>query len=292
MPSVAFVCTADILHGTVLVSNGALWPRAPTVRDAFMSEQYNPDSCNTLEKAFYRPIEAALRWCNLINQEEIVLSVMGDEVVPKLSDFPQWPCLRTNAEKIFEAMEHGELPYGRDGRSVPPGETVAKHRMTVRHADLKAWMIADHPGQKPAFLFDETERKTHSAINADSFRRLQADLQALQSELEEKEHNNQSLTAKNTELLERVRELESQLDQSGVGSGQLNERSERTYRNIVAALLDCVSGKAPGKGPHPDFESEKKLIEFIAEKYAGIPGLSESNLSRKFPEAKRSLEST
>jgi FtsZ-binding cell division protein ZapB len=41
-----------------------------------------------------------------------------------------------------------------------------------------------HPGQKPPFLFDETERNTHTAINADTFRALQADRDAAKAEIE------------------------------------------------------------------------------------------------------------
>lgn len=77
---------------------------------------YNEKSCNALEKPFYTPIEAALRWCNLIAHEADILSTVGDEIIPSVRAFPRWPCLRANAEKLLDAMNNGDLPYGRDGK--------------------------------------------------------------------------------------------------------------------------------------------------------------------------------
>lgn len=148
---------------------------------------YNPKSCNALEKPFYTPIEAALRWCNLTSHEADILAATGDEIVPAITSFPQWPCLRANAEKVVDAMYSGELQYGRDGRTVSPGEQVAKHRRTVRHADLKAWMAKHYPDQKPAFLFDEIERTTHAAVTVEALQALQADRDALKVRLEKAE---------------------------------------------------------------------------------------------------------
>lgn len=150
-------------------------------------ETYDSNSCNTKEKLYYRPIEAALRWCNLINHETMILATVGAELLPSTGAFPQWPCLRLNAEKIWAAIQDGELSYGRDGKTVPAGETVRKDRITVKHTDLKTWMQKTYPDQKPNFLFDDVERSTHTAINADSFRTLQADRDALNARIEKAE---------------------------------------------------------------------------------------------------------
>jgi hypothetical protein len=147
--------------------------------------EYNPKSCNALEKPFYRPIEAALRWCELIAHEELILSSLGGNQVPSIGTFPQWGCLRANAEKIIDAMVNMELPTGRNGKTVPLGENVTADKRTVRHTDLKAWMTKHYPDQKPKFLFDETERTTHTAINADSFKALQIDREALEARLDQ-----------------------------------------------------------------------------------------------------------
>ncbi|MDP2783288.1 MAG: hypothetical protein Q8O38_01650 [Sulfurimicrobium sp.] len=74
------------------------------------------------------------------------------------------------------------------------------------------------------------------------------------------------------------------------GAETLGGRAETTYLNIIAALLDCIAGNLPNVKKHPSFESEAKLIEVIDENFRGYGGLSKSNLSRKFPEAKRTLQ--
>ena len=72
-------------------------------------------------------------------------------------------------------------------------------------------------------------------------------------------------------------------------AGSLGERAETTYLHIIAALLECIAGNLPKVEKHPSFSSEAKLIEAIDEHFKGFSGLSKSNLSRKFPEAKRTL---
>lgn len=77
--------------------------------------------------------------------------------------------------------------------------------------------------------------------------------------------------------------------QDGGGDKPLTPRAETTYLNIIAALLDCIAGNLPNVQKHPSFASEAKLIKVIDEQFRGYSGLSQSNLSRKFPEAKRSM---
>jgi hypothetical protein len=66
---------------------------------------------NPQTKTFYRPIDAALRWCNLIRHEAEI--IRADEICPERLGkiFPQWPCLQANLEKLYDAMRNGELPY-------------------------------------------------------------------------------------------------------------------------------------------------------------------------------------
>jgi len=150
---------------------------------------YNAKSCNALEKPYYSPIEAAIRWCGLIEHEAKITGAMFSKGVhvPSVGMFPEWPCLRANAEKISDAIEFGSIKYGRDGRLVSMNEHVTPAKRTVRHADLREWMSKTYPDQKPAFLFDEIERTTHAAINADTFRALQADRDALKARIEKAE---------------------------------------------------------------------------------------------------------
>ena len=48
---------------------------------------YNPKSCNSLEKPFYRPVEAALRWCGLVAHEAQILINVGEDGIPKPDSF-------------------------------------------------------------------------------------------------------------------------------------------------------------------------------------------------------------
>lgn len=63
-------------------------------------------------RVFYRPIEAAIRWSGLLRFEARILDSMNGKVVPDLEDFPRWPMLRLNAERIFDGIRNGELSYG------------------------------------------------------------------------------------------------------------------------------------------------------------------------------------
>jgi hypothetical protein len=261
------------------------------------TDKYDENSCNALQKPFYSPLEATLRWCNLVAHETEILSYVGDKRLPAPGDFPHWPCLRNNCEMILDAIEHGELAYGRDGKEVRTGETVAMHRMTIRHVALKAWMTANFPDQKPQFLFDDVERDTHPSISADTYRSLQADRERLVVEKAANEKRIWPLTEKvwalteeNERLKSQVAQLKSGMESLQIGEEQLHPRTERTYQHMIAALLDCVLGTHPKLESRKVFPSEKQLIAFIDHEYDGYEGLSESTLSRKFPEAKRQLK--
>lgn len=197
-------------------------------------EAYDQKSCNALEKPYYRPIEAALRWCGLIAHEAEILRETRGGIYPHIEAFPQWPCLRANAEKIHDAIMNGEIPYGRDGRTVADDDHVAEPRRTVRHTDLKAWMAKHYPDQKPQFLFDEIERGTHSAINADAFRALQADRDALKVRLAKAKEAYLALKA-DRDAIENERALTAQREQ-GEPSKDVATRERNTLLTIIAAL--------------------------------------------------------
>ncbi len=162
--------TAGTLTGFLLITLGN--------RKRGRKMAYNPKSCNALQKSFYRPVEVAIRWCGLIEYEAEIMDALGGGYLPTIQTFPRWPCLAANTERIFDAITHHDIKHGRDGATVGDVDHVAPGRLTVRHSDLKEWMIKRHPDQKPDFLFDETEQKTHTAINTESFTSLQADLLA------------------------------------------------------------------------------------------------------------------
>ena len=91
-------------------------------------------------KVFYRPIEAAIRWSRLIRFEPHILGTLGTRPIPDPSDFPRWPMLRLNTERIFDAIRNGDLPYGKAGITCDDPSLFDDPDLTVRHVDLKTWM--------------------------------------------------------------------------------------------------------------------------------------------------------
>jgi len=98
---------------------------------------------------------------------------------------PYIPCLEPRCRVIQDAIDGGVLACTREnGKAVAAGELVAVERRHVSRDSLKAWIAQQFPGDKPAFLFDEVERSTHPAINADTFRAIQADRDALKTRID------------------------------------------------------------------------------------------------------------
>jgi hypothetical protein len=250
--------------------------------------EYDAKSCSTLEKPYYKPIEAALRWCNLIQHEVVILQTTGDDLLPKISAFPQWACLRKNAEKIYDAILNGELAHGRDGRTVSKGEHVKNERLTIRHTDLKVWMSKHYPDQKPAFLFDDLERTTHSSINADSFRALQVDRDAARAEL--------VMASKWAgETQKKLSELQGERDSLAAMVEKNNApgpRAETSYLNIIGGLLGLMLGKSPSGKPQSIFENQSEVIEEMLIQYGDLGGVSKTTLESKFAQANRSIKDT
>ena len=241
-------------------------------------DSYDEKSCSALEKPHYKPIEAALRWCNLTQHESAILLKTGKELLPSITAFPQWPCLRTNAEKVYEAIQNGELVGCRDGRQVPAGDHVTKERLTIRHTDLKAWMSKYYPDQKPAFLFDDVERTTHAAINADSYRALQVDRDALKAKLD-------ATTEECNKLKQDLNTITGDRDSLAAMVAKANvpgARAETTYLNIIGALLKQLTvDKAKA--------NDTTVITQAVIDYGANQGISERKLQETFAAAKRSL---
>lgn len=251
-------------------------------------ENYNPKSCNALEKPFYRPIEAALRWCELINHEAEILERVGSELLPPIGAFPRWGCLRANAEKILDATLNGDLVYGRDGRTVSPGDHVAKERMTIRHTDLKAWMLKHYPDQKPKFLFDEVERNTHASYNAATFAALQAERDAARAEIEKARARAKSQFEKMSALQHERTAMEATIEKMKAPGA----RAETTYLNIIGGLLDLMLGTTPGGQKGSAYQSQAAIISALLAYHSGKPGIADSTLEQKFADAKRSINAT
>ena len=249
---------------------------------------YDAKSCSALTKLHYRPIDAALRWCGLIDHEVKILAATGEAQYPPLGSFPMWPCLRNNIEVIIDAIENGDLPCGRDGKTVNPGDHVAPGRRTVRHTDLKGWMARCYPDQKPMFLFDEVERTTHAAINADSFRALQIDRDALKARLDKAADVYRALKQDRDTIAGERDSLAAMVEKMNVPS----TRAETTYLNIVGGLLGLMLGKNGAGKPNSEYLNQASVISALLGHYGGKPGMSDTTLEQKFAEANRSIRAT
>jgi hypothetical protein len=236
-------------------------------------------------KVFYRPIEAAIRWSGLTRFESRILETLGDKDVPSPDDFPRWPLLRLNTERIFDALKNGELPYGRAGVLCDDASLLDDPALTVRHVNLKTWMARFYPDQRPAFLFDEIERQLHPGIRIDAVQALLADREALKVQLAEREQSFDSLHSEH----QRLRQV---AENPSAANREVAPRSETTYLNIVGGLLTLLLGKSPGGKPYSSFETTESVISALLAHYEGRPGISERTLWAKFTAAKRQMNSS
>lgn len=90
-----------------------------------------------------------------------------------------------------------------------------------------------------------------------------------------------------------INELKTSIEQlkenQNTKNTQLSQRAENGYKNIIASLLEYISGETPTIDKHPNYVNQTKLIETLAEQYNGYDGMSQSNLSRKLPDTRKHL---
>src|SRR3989344_3477655 len=252
--------------------------------DGHVRGQYGPRTCPTSTRrrkecymrkssclafgarTYYRPIEAAIRWSGLMRFEQRILERLGQRPLPDPAEFPRWPMLRLNAERIFDAVAHGELAHGKAGivRAVK-GLPIDDPALTIRHVDLKTWMAHYYPGEKPEFLFDDVERALHPAISLDAVDALRTEHAVLA-----KTHAACVVEA------ERAHEP--------------GPRSESTYLNIIGGLLTLLLGKSPAGTAYSSFRSMDAVVSALQAHHQGQPGLSERTLWAKLAQARRHLE--
>jgi hypothetical protein len=247
---------------------------------------YVEGSCELSYKPFYHPIEAAIRWCGLLDYETEILHAFALAPHTLSTAFPQWPCLYLNLEKLHDAVANGELRFGSLGVPVEPGIHVPPELLTVRYIDLKEWMTQHFPDQKPAFLFDQIERAVHPAISTDSFQVLQADRDALRVQLNALETIQQTEREAHAQV---VTQRDRLLRAIGDGS-TLNERSLRGHECVLGAVLQVVLGRSPAGKPYSVFNSQEALVSAIVAHSGSVTGISKHSLDLKFAAAKRRLK--
>jgi len=245
------------------------------------------DNFNPQAKTFYRPIDAALRWCGLVHYEAEILQAAWHCPERLGSLFPQWPCLHANTEKIYDAMRNGELPYGYLGVSVPMGSPLEPGQITVRHSDLRLWMQRYYPDQRPGFLF-ESVNDTREQISPAAYLFLQAERDALVQECNTLQRQLQDVMAD----LQALGLEQKSLNALVKSQGQLSERSEHTYLQIIGALTYTVLDSSPAGKPLSVFENQTAIVDAVTARFTDIPGLSKRTLDAKFAAANRVLKKT
>lgn len=251
-----------------------------------MKKPLDSDSCDAVQAYFTVypvPVAAAL-WCGIPPadvEENLALCTQSARGIFK---HPYIPCLEPRCRAIHDAIDKGLLPCSRENGKVVD-EHVANERRHVSRQHLKDWIAAQFPSDKPSFLFDEIERNTHSAINADAYRALQADRDALKTRIDNAVEEYRKLKAENNRLIAEQVALRDEIKRL-VEPGP---RALTTYANIIGAMLAVMLGKSPAGKPNSVFNNQSAVIDQLLAHYDGKPGISRRNLETKFAEAKRSL---
>ncbi len=252
-----------------------------------MAQPWESDDCEDV-RAYHThypiPVAAAL-WCSVPpDRVNSILSQCAD-VGRAVMAHPKVPCIEPRCRAMHEAIEAGALECRREGRKVAPDDHVAPERRTVSREALKTWIAQAFPSSKPAFLFDAVERSTHASINADSFRALQADRDALSARLEKAKSEFKSLRTQKDDL-ERENQALRKIADAIATPG---ERAETTYLNIVGALLDVALRSSPGGQPYSSFKNQAAIISVVLAHHEDKPGISARTLEDKFARANESL---
>lgn len=248
---------------------------------------------NPIRKTYYRPIEAAIRWAGLHEFEGFIMGAVDrGYAAPAREDFPDHAHLFLYLDRIFDAIAHNEIPYGRAGEPVSAGVFVPKDRVTVRHKDLKIWLEKTDPQCRPLFLYGDGGEFDEVTITLQELNDLKSKIINSKDLIEKQKEEISQLEMKLTEQYKNIDEyVKENLDlKKTLNSIEVVGKAATTYNNIIGALLEFIEGKMPKVLKHPSFKNESQLILLLDSNFKGLPGLSESCLSRKFPSAKRSLD--
>lgn len=256
-----------------------------------MKPWHNKNDCEHLRAyhAYYPVPAAALLWCGVPpdDVQEELNRISPHPHIRGVFTHPFIPCFEVRCRIIHDAIESRTLAASRENGKVTD-EHIAPERRHVSREHLKAWIAKEHPADKPAFLFDEVERKTHSSINADTFRALQADRDAARAELEKAK----AWAAETIREMDAMRGERDSLRAMVDKASAPGERAETTYLNIIGAMLALMLGKSPAGKPQSVFDNQAAIIAALLGHHEGKPGISARTLEDKFAAAKRSLTAT
>lgn len=254
-----------------------------------MSKPWENENCDDIfgYYSIYPVRVAAALWCGIPHNEVNQYLEESQEITPGIWKHPKVKCLEAKCRAIQMAITGGMLPVSRENGFITT-EHIAPARRHISRQHLKDWMTKEFPSQKPDFLFDEVEKKSHSSINADTYRALQADREALKAENKKMRARISLLTDERDNLRGENNSLRAIVEKKCAPDA----RSETTYLNIIGALKNLILSKSPGGQKHSIYGSQAAIIEALLQYNCNVPGISETTLEQKFAEANRSLSST
>jgi hypothetical protein len=251
-----------------------------------MNKPWENDSCEAVQAYFtvYPVRVAAALWCGIPPSEVDENLALCEETARGVFKHPYIQCLEPRCRAIHDAIEKGLLPCSRENGKVVE-EHVARERRHVSRQHLKDWIAAQFPSEKPAFLFDEIERSTHSAINLDAYQALKAERDGLRARLERAAEEYRKLRS------DRDRLLAEKPVPAEVASPPkpLGPRAETSYLNIIGAMAELFLAKTPAGKPHSVFTSRGAVIDALVASYGDRDGISKRGLEDKFAAGRKSL---
>ncbi|EIF31874.1 hypothetical protein BCh11DRAFT_07423 [Burkholderia sp. Ch1-1] len=237
-------------------------------------------------KVFYRPIEAAIRWAGLLRYLPLILAAIASpRCLPSSLNCPRWNVCRLYAERIYDGILNGELPYGKDGITLNDPKLLNSPDLTVRHVDLKCWMRTHYPEHRPSFLFCRSERIAHPVITLEIGQAMLVERLALQSALEQSRRQLLDLQEQHAALLKQSTVIPACAERP------ISDRAEATYLNIVGGMLDLMLGQSPSGTPYSSFKTQEAVVSALVAHHSGAMGIAERTLNGKFAMARRRLRS-
>lgn len=118
--------------------------------------------------------------------------------------------------------------------------------LTIRHSDLRGWMLSRRPDQKPSFLFG-LNKDTHEKVCLGIYHALKADRDSIMREHDTMRRHDQGLLTDLQAIgLERD-DLNSLVEKHG----HVSERSEIMYQNITGIIVNHILGQSPLESHSP-----------------------------------------
>lgn len=237
----------------------------------------------SLIKAYYHSIEAAIRWSDLYRFESFILTQLGNHLRPTPEDFPRWPKLYLNSERLYCALLNGELPFGKRGITCKDMTLLDDPDLSICEQHLKAWMQLHYPAEKPSFLYGPAERRN---LTWKALQDISANYAALKVQLDIYAEKVTQLKERNTLLKRDLAEVR-RLPPLGE---ELSDRGRSALLNIIGGLLTALRGKSPGGQRYSQFDSDAAIIQTVISYHGGRVGITERTMQKHFAAARRSLD--